>query len=150
MIQSTVWPPIQEDPRQPPDARDPIATALALLRPYPQVQVEAGPDHVTVYPRDSTGFTVVFRERESTYTVACDGWRAVFASQNDALQCFALALSPDSRLQVWRCGDTPYRWAFQLRQGNNWVRVTERRLIFFPFWRPRTTALLQNRLLAAA
>jgi hypothetical protein len=147
---SIVWPPIQEDPDQAPDTRDPIAAIQARLRRYPQARVEVTPNRVTVLPADTSGFEVTFADLGKRYIVACDGWHEHFDSQDEALECFALALSPSARLRVSRRGRTAYRWQFQIRNGAEWVPVSETGQLFYPFWMRRTTVYLQNRLLEAA
>lgn len=150
MSDSSAWPPIQEDPDITPDSRDPIAAIQARLRKYPHARVELGIDRVTVFPLDATGFQVTFADLDGKYLVCCDGWQEHFDSLDQALECFAMALSPEARLQVWYRGRMAYRWQFQVQREREWVAVTETGLLFFPFWRRRTTGYLQNNLRVAA
>jgi hypothetical protein len=132
------------------DDQDPIAAIQARLRRFPQARVEATETRVTVFPLDSTGFTVGFQIHGDRYLVTCDGWHEEFEAQGPALDCFGMALSPAARLRVTQRGTFAYKWQCQILRDGAWCGTTETGLLFFPFWRRRTVVYLQNRLLTAA
>jgi hypothetical protein len=44
-------------------------------------------------------------------------------------------------------GSTPTKWTVESRKDGRWTPESETGLLFFPFWRRRRIAYLQNRLL---
>lgn len=128
---------------------DPLATIQVLLGKHPQARVESSPNHLTVLPPDASGFRVTFRRVDGGFRVECDGWHESFPDAAKALDCFAIALSPASRLKVSRRGTLDCAWQLEIFNGTDWVGLTEITLPTYPLWRPARTTHLQNRLLDA-
>jgi hypothetical protein len=128
----------------------PLAAIKAMLRKYPQARSEGSTTHLTVLPPDANGFRVTFREQAAGFVVECDGWHQDFADAAKALDCFAIALSPASRLKLSRRGTLDCAWQLEIYNGTEWVGLTEVALPTYPLWRPVKIVHLQNRLLEAA
>ena len=134
----------------PAGAADPLAAIRALLQKYPQARSESSPTHLTVHPPDAGGFRVTFREHDGRFLVECDGWHQDFADAGKALDCFAIALSPASRLKVSRRGTLDCGWQLEIFNGTEWVGLEEISRDSPPLWKSVKIVHLQNRLLEAA
>lgn len=129
---------------------NPIDEILARLAKYPQVRSETGPDSVTVFPVDDSGFVVAFLVADGEYIVSFSGWHEHFSDAHEALNCFVFGLSEDCRLQIHKRGSVEHRWTVESRSNGAWVEDSTTGLLFFPFWRRLRVEHRQNRLLPAA
>ena len=68
------------------------------LHKYPHVRYERCKRRITVHPTSEDGFEVAFEEGEE-FTVFCGGWHHHFDKEEEALNCFAFALSDNARLK---------------------------------------------------
>jgi hypothetical protein len=105
---------------------------------------------IEIAPVDSNGFVVALRESGGRVTVNFDGWHEGFASEMDALNCFAFGLSESCRLRVAYRGAMAVRWAVEAQCEGDWRSDSETGLILVPFWRRRSVRHLQNHWLPAA
>lgn len=86
-----------------------IARIEKKLRRHPDLLYRVEGNAITVLPPTPDGFAVSFEERNGMYTVYFDGWHEHFASDTEALNCFAFGLSGECRLRVARRGGVDYR-----------------------------------------
>jgi hypothetical protein len=126
---------------------DPIAEIKARLAKYPSARYLATPTSIEVQPEDETGFPVGLELTGSGFVVYFAGWHEHFDSPAEALNCFALGLSANCRLCVVYRGSTATKWTVELPKDGTWIPWSETGLVFYPFWRARRVAYLQNRLL---
>jgi hypothetical protein len=124
-----------------------VAKIREKLAPYPEVRYVATDHSIFVKPVDDSGFTVGLEEHRRGWTVSFEGWHEEFASQEEALNCFAFGLSESCRLQVTYRGRTAVKWAVEADEEGEWVQDSEVGLLLVPFWRQRRVAYLQNHVL---
>lgn len=129
---------------------DPVAVLQAMLRPYPQLQYDAGADWIRIHPADATGFTVEIRVQGAGAMVRLDGWHDQLDTVDEALELAERALTGVLRLAVWQRGSTRYRWQAELLQAGQWVPAGSVGLLFYPFWRRSQMFHLRNQVLKAA
>ena len=123
-----------------------IETIRAKLQKYPHVRYEHTATTITVAPESPDGFPVSLHEDGGAYVVGLGGWHEHFASESEAIGCFAFGLSDRCRLRVTSRGRTEYRWTVQRLVDGAWRDDSETGLFFFPFWRRPTERFYQNRI----
>ncbi len=120
------------------------------LAKVPGLKYEHSPNRVRVQPLFEEGFPVeIFAKEGGGYTVYFSVWNENFHSEDDALDCFFFGLSDDCRLEVTYRGAYDYRWTMQSFEDEEWVPYSTTAMIFFPFWSPKKTRYLQNKILKA-
>lgn len=124
-----------------------IAKVKAKCEKYPDFDIEVTVTSIAARMKSGVGFTAWMIIGDGRYTVGFDGWHEHFASEEDALKCFAAGISGECRLVTYLRGGTPYRWTVEYRDGDKWRRDRTTGLLWFPFWRRREVNVLQNRLL---
>ena len=127
-----------------------IADVKQKLARYPQIHYVETSHSIEVPPASSDGFAVALSESEGKFTVNFDGWHEVFATDSEALNCFAFGLSASCRLRVAYRGSMPIRWAVESLSDGKWVSDSTTGLVFVPFWRKKTIRHLQNHWLPAS
>jgi hypothetical protein len=108
------------------------------------VEYEIERNRITAAPRRDNGFSVWLCEGDAEFIVGCEGWHQHFASEAEALDCFAFGLSGPCRLRVDLRGDVAYRWTLEFPTETGWQSAGSTKLLFFPFWRRRTVEYRQN------
>jgi hypothetical protein len=116
------------------------------LAKHPRCKYAATTTSLETEPADG-GFSVGVRIGNSAIVVNFDGWHEHFASDEDALNCFAFGLSEACRLEVVYRGDLPVRWTVQSQRDGGWVSDSTTGMVLTPFWRSRSVRHLQNNLL---
>jgi hypothetical protein len=125
---------------------DTIDIIRRKLAKYPQARfVETG-HSITVLPSDERGFEVGLAKRDGRMTVYFDGWHEELDDQDQALNCFALGLSPACRLRVEVRGHMRCKWVMEYRVDEQWYEDSTVGLLLLPFWRRPKTIYLQNQL----
>ena len=119
----------------------------AKLSSYPDVRYSESADGIEVHPRDHSGFTVGLRITRPGFTVYFDGWHEEFASEDEALDCFAFGLSPKCRLAVVLRGNTETKWVVQGLENGVWTADSETGLLLQPFWHSARVEYRQNRVI---
>ena len=99
---------------------------------------------ITVDPPSTHGFAVSLTEGASEWVVSFDGWHEHFASEDEAVNCFAFGLSDQCRLRVDYRGSFPHRWTVETRAGDGWLEDSTTGMLLFPFWRRRRVEYRQN------
>jgi len=103
---------------------------------------EERPESVQMFARE---LEIAIRAvTEDEFIVSFDGWHEHFKSQVDALNCFALGLTDQCRLKVFRRGRTDYRWTLEYRTEGGWKEDSTTGFLFFPFWRKCEILYRQN------
>ena len=69
------------------------------LKKYPQITFKETENLVSVLPTSNKGFTVSLELNQDIFTVFYNGWHEDFKSEEEALNCFALGLSNECRLE---------------------------------------------------
>ena len=126
-----------------------IDRVLQVLAKYPAVRFQRDGNSVEVPPASPDGFHVSISTENGSRMVHYEGWHEEFDNDNDALNCFMIGLTPTVRLKVTRRGDCDHKWSVEIREGDRWESSGTVGLLFFPFWRRKKTATLQNRWLEA-
>jgi hypothetical protein len=114
------------------------------LRGHPELVYRVSGGTITVEPSRADGFPVSLTEGAGEWVVAFDGWHERFASEDEALDCFAFGLSDRCRLKVHYRGRSPYRWTVEARAGDGWREDSTTGRLFFPFWRRPRVAYRRN------
>ena len=127
---------------------DAIDIILRKLAKYPQARFVRSEQSITVLSLDEHGFEVGLTKRDGRLTVSFDGWHEEFDDQDEALNCFALGLSPACRLRVEVRGRMRCQWILEHRVDDHWCEDSTVGLLLFPFWRRPQTIYLQNRLIS--
>lgn len=112
------------------------------LKKYPELAVDVGSNSVSAKPKN--GFAVWAENHSNSITIGFDGWHEVFDDPKEALNCFAWGLSRECRLKVVSRGGKPHKWVMQSLQNGQWVSESTVGLLFFQFWRKKTTSYIQN------
>lgn len=128
---------------------DAIEKIRAKLAGYAGVQYLEEPDKIEVRPADETGFAVGLVVAPAGFTVYFDGWHEEFASEKEALECFAFGLSSACRLAVVFRGDRPAKWTVESLNDGQWTPDSTTGLLLQPFWRSSRVVYRRNRLLDA-
>jgi len=120
------------------------------LRKYPSARYSRVGDTITVEATDGDGFSVWLTEQKPGYTVGYDGWHDAFEDEEDALAAFAFGLSDDCRLKVVRLGSSDCAWTVEGKgEDGNWIGDSTTALLITPFWRKKSIAYRQNRLITS-
>jgi hypothetical protein len=125
---------------------DIIGKIKDLLDPYPHVRYTELPHAIVVHPVDESGFMVSLHATDSGFTVSFEGWHEEFATESEALGCFAFGLSSDCRLVIVFRGDVETRWIVERLDEGNWIEDSETGLLWQPFWRQARREYRQNRI----
>jgi hypothetical protein len=127
---------------------NPIDEIKQRMEKYPQARCESDSSSVTVFPITADGFEVTLIVNSiDNYTVHFEGWHEDFNDAKEALNCFAFGLSTNCRLREYRRGNFAYKWTVEHREENEWLEEGTVGLLLVPFWRRRTSRLLQNNLI---
>jgi len=126
---------------------NPIDEIRDRLARYPKARWETGPDSVTVFPVDDSGFAVSFLIADGEYIVSFSGWHEHFTDAHQAMNCFVFGLSEDCRLKVYTRGSVEYRWTVETQSSGSWVEDSTTAVLLFPFWRRLRVEYRQNRVL---
>lgn len=121
-----------------------IEKIVAKLQRHEGAKYRVTDHSITVAPRTDDGFTVDLVANAGHYTVGFEGWHEEFETEESALECFAFGMSDQCRLRVDLCGNSPYRWTLESKEGDDWVADSTTGLLLFPFWRRRRTIYRQN------
>ncbi len=120
------------------------------LQKYPHVQYEATKNSITVLPSSEAGFDVSLyvaeHDSDEPFAVYYNGWHEDFDTEEEALECFALGLSSESRLKETARGGEAYKWTMEFRQDGEWHHGGTTALIFVRFWNRKSQRYLQNNL----
>jgi hypothetical protein len=127
-----------------------IAEVKQKLAKYPHMRYVETSQSIEIPPENSDGFAVALSESDGQFTVNFDGWHEVFASDSEALNCFAFGLSESCRLRVAYRGYMPVSWAVESLSDGKWLSDSETGLILVPIWRKKTIRHLQNHWLPAS
>ncbi len=120
------------------------------LRKYPSARYLRVGETITVEATGEDGFSVWLTEKNPGYTVGYDGWHDEFEDEEDALEAFAFGLSDDCRLKVVRRGKSDCAWTVEGKnEDGNWIGDSTTGLLITPFWRKKSIAYLQNRLITS-
>ena len=121
-----------------------IQKMKAKLSKYPDVRYSERANGIEVHPKDQSGFTVGLWISPSGFTVSFEGWHEEFASEDEALNCFAFGLSSRCRLAVVTRLKVPVKWVVEALEDGVWRPDSETGLLLPPFW-PARTEYRQNR-----
>ena len=124
-----------------------IEKIKARLSAHPEIRYSEGLNEIDVMPPDSSGFSVGFRVIPTGFTVNVKGRHEEFTSEDEALNCFALGLSPNCRLAVVLRGNTETKWVVESLKDGKWTPDSETGLLLQPFWRSARIEYRQNNLL---
>jgi hypothetical protein len=127
-----------------------IERVVERLRRHPGLVYRVADRTVTVEPPTADGFAVSLSEGTAEWVVSFGGWHEHFASEDEALGCFAFGLSERCRLRISYRGAFPYRWAVEERTDGGWRQDSTTGLLFFPFWRRPRIEYRQNIVISAA
>jgi len=109
------------------------------------VNYEIGENFIRVFASAPKGFPVMIEWVWDThFTVSLDGWRQDFDTYQEAVRCFALAVSGRFRLKTRSKGGFRFRWTVEYWDGSSWVEDTTTTDLLYPFWKPTTTNYLRN------
>ncbi|GAB1267028.1 hypothetical protein NBRC116493_02810 [Aurantivibrio infirmus] len=117
------------------------------LRKYPSLISKEEEGSISVTPPN--GFTVSLYESTDDYTVGYDGWHEEFASEDEALNCFAFGLSKECRLKIYSRGGMDYKWIVEYLHEGEWQADSTTGLIFFPFWRRLSVTYKYNEVIGS-
>jgi hypothetical protein len=114
------------------------------LRRNPALKYREAAGAITIEPPTATGFPVTITERADKWVVAFGGWHEHFATEEEALNCFAFGMSERCRLKVDYRGSFPHRWTVEERTAEGWRGDSSTGLLLFPFWRRPRVEYRQN------
>ncbi|MBI3476413.1 MAG: hypothetical protein HY010_11825 [Acidobacteria bacterium] len=118
---------------------------LEKLKKCDQVPYETGQHFIRIPPTSSAGFSIVIEWIWDThFTVFLDGWHQDFDTYQEAVRCFALAVSGHYRLKTRSKGGFRFRWTVEYWDGSDWVEDSTTTDLFYPFWKPTSTNYLRN------
>jgi|SRR5690554_114364 len=121
---------------------DIIAEIKERLKKYPNLPVNSDSNTVSVKPEN--GFTVWAESQGNLITIGFEGWHEEFDNPEEALNCFAWGLSNECRIKVVSRGGKPHKWVVQRLENGSWVNESTVGLLFFQFWRRKSTKYVQN------
>ena len=127
-----------------------VQRIVERLQRHPELVYHVAGRTVTVKAPTGDGFSVSLTEGVGEWVVAFDGWHEQFASEDEALNCFAFGLSDQCRLQVHYRGSFPYRWTVEERTENGWRQDSTTGLLLFPFWRRPRVEYRQNAVISTS
>lgn len=116
------------------------------LLKYPSCRYEATSSSLTIHA-EVGGFDVGVHLDNHGFTVSFDGWHEHFATEDEALECFAFGLSDACRLEVSYRGELPTSWTVQTFKNGEWISESTTGLLLVPFWRSKSIRHLQNHLI---
>ncbi len=119
---------------------------VTLLNKYEGTKYTLVHNSLTILPEEA-GFPVRMDIEPDSYIVSFLGWHEPFAIEEEALNCLALGLSEDCRLEVEFRGDTQVSWTVQYIREGDWASGTTIGLIYRAFWRKRSIGHLRNHLI---
>ena len=119
------------------------------LAGYPQASYRVEDRTITIDPATPEGFSVWLTEADDELVVGFEGWHEHFASEEDALNCFAFGLGDQCRLRIDYRGDFAYRWTVEARAETGWPADSTTGVVFAPFWRGKRTTYHRNQLIPA-
>lgn len=117
------------------------------LSKYPGVRYESDGSSITVFTDSDNGFDVALAVHGGEYLISFAGWHIELASEQEALNLFALGLSDECRLKEYRRGTFAYKWTMEYLADGEWTEDETTALVLFPFWRKRAVRYLQNSIL---
>lgn len=120
------------------------------LAAYPRISYRVEGRTITIDPANPEGFSVWLTEDGDEIVVGFEGWHEHFASEEDALNCFAFGMGDQCRLRIDFRGDFPYRWTAEARAEAGWQADSTTGVLLAPFWRPKRTTYYQNQLIPTA
>jgi hypothetical protein len=124
----------------------PLQVVEEKLRKHPGLGVERGEGYIAVLPQAADGFRVEIREGGGRVTVYLEGWHEEFERTDEALECFAMGLSEQTRLCVVSRGGFDCSWTLEIWHEGDWVTESTTGLLLFPFWMRSVKRHLQNHL----
>jgi hypothetical protein len=80
------------------------------------------------------------------FTVSFEGWHEEFATESEALGCFAFGLSSDCRLVIVFRGNVETQWIVERLDEGKWIEDSATGLLWQPFWRQARREYRQNRI----
>jgi hypothetical protein len=110
-----------------------IEEIIAKLQKYPDAKYQIGSDYIRVFPGSENGFQVKLIAAKNRYTVHFNGWHETFASEVEALNCFAFGLSTECRLKECRRGRMAYQWAVEYKKESAGLKTAQRGCFFMGF-----------------
>jgi len=116
------------------------------LKGHPELIHTEVPGGMRIEPPAPTGFSLELREDGDGWMVCLGeaGFHQHFESSEEMLNFVAWCYSGEARLrEVWR-GSVPQKVMLEAREDGEWRVVSVTGLLLFPFWRPRSEAVLQN------
>ncbi len=117
------------------------------LKQCQQANYEAGQTYIRVLPSGPKGFPVMIEwVWGAHFNVFLDGWHQDFETYQEAVRCFALAVSGHYRLKTRSKGGFRFRWTVEYWDGTDWVEDSTTTDLFYPFWKPTSTSYLRNEL----
>jgi hypothetical protein len=131
----------------------PVDTIVAKLHRYPEVTYTLLPEQngIRIEAQQRDGFSVALMDdgREWTVCAGDGGGHWHFDDPDAALDLLAFCLSEDCRLRVEeRAFET--RYTLEARTGDGWEMAWRCGFLALRFWRPRVSAIFQNRLIPTA
>jgi hypothetical protein len=117
------------------------------LKKYPHIKYELWDGGITVFPESEDGFPVNFYQKENACIVefiSTAVWQREFDDEEEALNCFAFALSNECRIKEIRRGKFAYKWIIQFKDAENWIDDSVTSYFFCPFWKKKNIKYLQN------
>jgi hypothetical protein len=121
-----------------------IEKVRARLQDHPDLKYRETGKSITVDAPSATGFSVSLHAVSNEFVVHFDGWHEHFATESDALNCFAFGLTGGCRLKVFRRWKFEYCWTLQRLTDQGWQEDSTTGLFFFPFWGQREIIYRQN------
>jgi hypothetical protein len=123
------------------DALTEIESRLAEI---PQLKYVRTATNLEVPAGNPYGFHVSIVSVSHSYVVYYDGWHEHFENAEDAISCFRFGLSEACRVRVWQHGAFRHKWQLEYRDSGEWRVDSIVGILWYPFWRPRSTFVLQN------
>ncbi len=114
------------------------------LSRYEGLHFEESEGGIDIAPASPSGFSLRVEGGDGFFLVGYEAWHEHFDSEDEALRCLAFGLSLDCRLKVVKRSGKAYRWTVEVQEEGEWKGFSTTGLIFFPFWRPRSTVFLSN------
>lgn len=115
-----------------------------LLRRH-SIHYEVVDNILSVGPESPEGFVVRLEDLNREYLVGFGNWSELFQNEAEAVDWFGFGLSDRCQLKVHFCGACEHRWVVQRLADGAWRDVSRTGSFFFPFWRPRSERIFQNR-----
>lgn len=126
-----------------------LADLTQRLERHSDIRFDSSDKRLTIRAKDESGFDITVLDEEFQVTVYFEGWHNHFQNMEEALQCVGFGLSDKCRIKVDRRGTTAYRWTLEYRDGDNWKPDDSTSLVFYPYWKTKSVAYLQNHFITA-